>query len=1149
MISHAHRSPCRRSLFFAAIVTVGLFICPSYVFGQPSIVPVQGYLTDVDGAPIDGDLTATFRLHATPADASPLFEQELDCDPNPSGCLRVRDGVFVVQLGSNGLLDLDLFADYAEVYLAIEIAGDEILPRVAVNSVAYAGYAWRAGAVDWSAVENVPAEVLETVPTFSASGPLLYDAGSHTFSLSSTGCSPGYGWVWSGSVWACEPAVTQDYTGGVGVTVDPDTLVISQNALTCGAGQYSRWNGSAWVCATDQVGIQTIDAGAGLAAVGNQVQVAAPTCGAGEYLTWNGSNFNCVADVSASYTGGNGIGVAGTTISVDAPSCAAGQYSRWNGSAWVCGTDQQGLTELSAGSGIGVAGNVISVAAPTCSAGEYLTWNGGAFSCVADVSASYTGGDGIDVDGTTVAVDSPTCGVGEVSRWNGSAWLCVTDQVGMTSVDAGPGLMQQGPTGLRIDAPACSVGHYSRWTGTGWACAPDLGTTYSAGNGISISGTTIATQAATCGANQYAYWTGTAWACRADQQGITSLVGGNGINVSGNAISTQAATCGANQYSYWTGTAWACRADQGTTYSAGNGISISGTTIATQAPACSAGQYSRWTGTAWVCNADDRGVISVGATHLQGTTVPGPQNHPILVEGTATEPLLTLNNVMTTGSCPANSVWRWTTTTGWICNTPVAASSGGGLTVSSGRNVSMPGLAPCGANEYHFWNGSTWGCRADQQGITSLVGGNGISVSGNTVSTQAATCAANHYSYWTGSAWACRADQGATYTGGNGINVSGTTISAQATTCAANQYSYWTGSAWACRADLRGVESVTGTFVQGSTVPGAQNVPILVTGTAANPQLSLNTAMTTGNCPNNSVWVWNTSAGWRCMTAVATTSGLGIAVASGRTVTMPGLSVCGADEYHFWNGSAWGCRASAGGGITTLTGGNGITVSGSGTSRTVAINSATCGANQVSRWTGSAWACLDPVVAGNGVSVSGRTVSINSATCNANQASRWTGTAWACNNITVRPTVACGAATLPSGWVGGTGQGNCYAANSGQRVIHGVVNSSGNIIRGSGFRVRKWSNANVFVIEFTSDFTTPPSVVATPFSLYQGGNNIAGYTGDATGVAVTFAETYTAELLGITTSRAAVLLKTQWGANYYTTDPMMFSFIAVGNVP
>jgi hypothetical protein len=205
-------------------------------------------------------------------------------------------------------------------------------------------------------------------------------------------------------------------------------------------------------------------------------------------------------------------------------------------------------------------------------------------------------------------LSSLACGDGEVAQVVGGAWACVP----ASSADTLSGL-------------ACANGQVAKRVGGAWACADDTDTTYTAGNGISLTAGAFSadatvqrrTIAPACPAGQYlrtiaADGTPT---CAIDTD--TTYTAGSGISLTGGAFSTDATvqrrtatpTCPAGQYlraiaADGTPTcAVDIDTDTNTTYSAapGSGVTLVGGAFGTDAtiqrrtatPTCPAGQYLR----------------------------------------------------------------------------------------------------------------------------------------------------------------------------------------------------------------------------------------------------------------------------------------------------------------------------------------------------------------------------------------------------------------------------------------------------------------------------------------------------------------------------------------------------------------------------
>ena len=269
--------------------------------------------------------------------------------------------------------------------------------------------------------------------------------------------------------------------------------------------------------------------------------------------------------------------------------------------------------------------------------GQFLSWNGTAWT-----GGSLTAGSGIQITGTVIEATSsspmwnanklygnnvinsvPT--TGEVLKWNGSAWGPGTDLSG--SYTSGNGITITGTSiaansssamwnsnsllGRSLSTTAPASGQILKWNGSSWAPAADNGgTAYIAGSGLSLTGTTFSANSAT------ALW--------------------NSNKLQGRNVATTAPTSG--QILKWNGSSWAPAADNGgTAYIAGSGLSLTGTTfsansatalwnsnklqgrnVATTAP--TSGQVLSWNGTAWapstVSSSSSSPWTTIGTTYM-----------------------------------------------------------------------------------------------------------------------------------------------------------------------------------------------------------------------------------------------------------------------------------------------------------------------------------------------------------------------------------------------------------------------------------------------------------------------------------------------------------------------------------------------------
>jgi hypothetical protein len=110
-----------------------------------------------------------------------------------------------------------------------------------------------------------------------------------------------------------------------------------------------------------------------------------------------------------------------------------------------------------------------------------------------DDDTTYSAGDGLNLSGTVFSL-MPGTANGQILKWDSGNWMLASDDTGFSSVSVAARLTGDGTSGNPLDlaSQGAAVGQVLKWNGSMWVPANDAGgTSYSAGTGLSLFGTTF----------------------------------------------------------------------------------------------------------------------------------------------------------------------------------------------------------------------------------------------------------------------------------------------------------------------------------------------------------------------------------------------------------------------------------------------------------------------------------------------------------------------------------------------------------------------------------------------------------------------------------------------------------------------------------
>ncbi|MCX7944163.1 MAG: hypothetical protein N2746_06605, partial [Deltaproteobacteria bacterium] len=121
----------RKMVIFFIMLSFSAF---SYGGDIPRVILHQGYLTDTNGNPINGNVNISFAIYETLSGGTPLLEEDI-------GSVTIKDGFYALEIGKNSNL-YSIFSDKNSLFLEIRINNEALSPRQRIGAVPFAFVAY-----------------------------------------------------------------------------------------------------------------------------------------------------------------------------------------------------------------------------------------------------------------------------------------------------------------------------------------------------------------------------------------------------------------------------------------------------------------------------------------------------------------------------------------------------------------------------------------------------------------------------------------------------------------------------------------------------------------------------------------------------------------------------------------------------------------------------------------------------------------------------------------------------------------------------------------------------------------------------------------------------------------------------------------------
>lgn len=517
----------------------------------------------------------------------------------------------------------------------------------------------------------------------------------------------------------------------VSLSLGGGSFNISSN--TPSTGQVLKWNGSNWIADTDN----TSSGGSGST---ERIGVSQSVANGGRIMLYDGSGFSTGTGTDIIINGANAASVSTST----------------NGGNITFTIDHRNVLSKSGNTVSGSnGGGSFNIASNTPSAGQVLKWSGTNWIADSDLTGGggggqqYASGDGIVVNNTNFTISAL-----DISPTNEIDNLRVSSSVtgGGRLQNSTNGFNQPTEIGLIITGATASVttgtsGNIT-WTLPDASATNELQTISSSGNSFTLSnsgGTVNIAKSGTATSGRVLKWDGFDWTYGTDEN--TTYTAGSGLSLSGTQFSATDPSLSnelITQFSKPSGNVIRI-VEAGVT----RDINISETTPNT-------GQVLKWNGSQWTAQDDATGGGSGGGTYSGGSGISVDNINNIITNtgdlSATNEGVMSLTgssspytyNSNTSGSTPliiaagsGMSISRSTNTLTFAASITdtddqTLSKSGNTISISEGNSINISQTVSPSNGQVLKWDGTQWNAATDNN--TTYTQGTGISISGNVIS-------------------------------------------------------------------------------------------------------------------------------------------------------------------------------------------------------------------------------------------------------------------------------------------------------------------------------------------------------------------------------------------------------------------------------